>query len=91
MSKAIERWDFRVASETDQLVRQAAETVDRTLTSFVVDAATVEAERVLADRTSFALEREQWSRFVALLDQPPRESPGLERLFATPSVFTDTE
>ena len=51
MASAKERWDFRVAMETDQLVRQAAETADRTLTDFVVDAAVIEAERVLADRT----------------------------------------
>jgi uncharacterized protein (DUF1778 family) len=83
-----ERWDFRVASETDHVVRQAAETAERTLTEFVVDAAVVEAERVLADRTEFVLEAGQWERFVELLDRPPQENPGLEKLFAQPSVFT---
>jgi uncharacterized protein (DUF1778 family) len=90
MVKVKERWDFRVASETDQLVRQAAETADRTLTDFVVDAAVVEAERVLADRTQFVLETEQWNRFVELLDRPPQEKPGLEKLFSKPSIFTAT-
>ena len=47
VAKAEERWDFRIAPDTDRLVRQAAETADRTLTDFVVDAAVVEAERVL--------------------------------------------
>lgn len=88
MAKVKERWDFRVASETDQLVRQAAETAERTLTDFVVDAAVVEAERVLADRTQFVLEADQWERFVELLDRPPQEKPGLEKLFSQPSVFT---
>jgi uncharacterized protein (DUF1778 family) len=88
VAKIKERWDFRVASETDRLVRQAAETADRTLTDFVVDAAVVEAERVLADRTEFVLDSEHWSRFVELLDRPPQDKPGLERLFSKPSVFT---
>lgn len=88
MAKVKERWDFRVASETDRLVRQAAETADRTLTDFVVDAAVVEAERVLADRTHFVLDAEQWDRFVELLDRPPQDKPGLEKLFSKPSVFT---
>ena len=88
MAKVKERWDFRVASETDQLVRQAAETADRTLTDFVVDAAVVEAERVLADRTQFVLDAERWDRFVELLDRPPQDNPGLEKLFSKPSVFT---
>jgi uncharacterized protein (DUF1778 family) len=87
MAKIKERWDFRVASETDRLVRHAAETTETTLTDFVVDAAVVEAERVLADRTTFVLEPEAWDRFVELLDRPPLEKPGLESLFAKPSVF----
>jgi len=87
VAKVKERWDFRVASETDQLVRQAAETADRTLTDFVVDAAVVEAERVLADRTQFVLDSEQWNRFVEILDRSPQENPGLDTLFSKPSVF----
>jgi len=87
MAKVKERWDFRVTSETDRLVRHAAATADRTLTDFVVDAAVVEAERLLADRTHFVLEAEQWNRFVELLDRSPQDNPGLERLFSRPSVF----
>jgi uncharacterized protein (DUF1778 family) len=88
MANVKERWDFRVASETDRLVRQAAETAERTLTDFVVDAAVVQAEHVLADRTQFVLDAGQWERFVDLLDRPPQEKPGLEKLFSRPSVFT---
>jgi uncharacterized protein (DUF1778 family) len=88
MAGVKERWDFRVDPETDRLVRQAAETAERTLTDFVVDAAVVEAERLLADRTRFVLEAEQWGRFVELLDRPPQANPGLERLFSKPSAFS---
>jgi uncharacterized protein (DUF1778 family) len=89
MASTKERWDFRVATEKDQLVRQAAETADRTLTDFVVDAAVIEAERVLADRSQFVLDAEQWARFVAILDRPPQSKPGLEKLFSRPSIFVD--
>jgi uncharacterized protein (DUF1778 family) len=89
MASTKERWDFRVATETDRLVRQAAETTDRTLTDFVVDAAFVEAERVLADRTQFVLDAKSWARFVEILDRPPQNKPGLEKLFSRPSVFVD--
>jgi uncharacterized protein (DUF1778 family) len=88
MAKTKERWDFRVAPETDRLVRSAAATAERTLTDFVVDAAVIEAERLLADRTHFVLEAEEWNRFVELLDRSPQENPGLEKLFAKPSAFT---
>lgn len=88
MAKVKERWDFRVDPDTDRLVRQAAQTTERTLTDFVVDAAVVEAERLLADRREFVLETEQWERFVDLLDRSPQDNPGLEQLFSKPSVFS---
>jgi len=88
MAKVKERWDFRVDPETDRVVRQAAQTAERTLTDFVVDAAVVEAERLLADRREFVLDGEHWDRFVELLDRSPQDNPGLEKLFATPSVFS---
>jgi uncharacterized protein (DUF1778 family) len=87
MARVKERWDFRVPPETDRLVREAAETSDRTLTDFVVDAAIVEAERVLADRTQFVLDAERWNRFVELLERSPQDNPGLEKLFSKPSIF----
>jgi uncharacterized protein (DUF1778 family) len=83
-----ERWDFRVDPDTDRLVRQAAQTAERTLTDFVVDAAVVEAERLLADRRQFVLDDEQWQRFVTSLDRSPQDNPGLAKLFSEPSVFS---
>jgi uncharacterized protein (DUF1778 family) len=88
VARVKERWDFRVEPETDRLVRQAAASSQRTLTDFVIDAAVLEAERLLADRTAFALDRQQWERFVELLDRSPRDNPGLEKLFSKPSVFS---
>jgi uncharacterized protein (DUF1778 family) len=87
MAKVKERWDFRVDPDTDRLVRHAAQTAERTLTDFVVDAAVGEAERLLADRREFVLDSDRWERFVALLDRPPQDNPELEKLFAKPSVF----
>jgi uncharacterized protein (DUF1778 family) len=88
MTRVTERWDFRVEPGTDRLVRQAAATSQRTLTDFVVDAAVLEAERLLADRTEFVLPPKQWEQFVQLLDRSPRDNPGLEKLFSQPSVFS---
>jgi len=86
MATAKQRWDFRVEPGTDRLIRQAAEASQRTLTDFVVTAAVLEAERLLADRKRFVLESEAWDRFVDLLDRPPRDNPGLRKLFAEPGV-----
>jgi uncharacterized protein (DUF1778 family) len=90
MGKALrstDRWEFRVAADADALVRRAAKASDRTLTDFVVEAAMIEADRVLGDRTRFVLEPEEWERFVDALDRAPQENPGLAKLFSKPSVF----
>lgn len=86
-TKPKERWDFRVGADTDRLVRVAADTTERSLTDFVVRAALVEAQHVLADRTRFTLDEQRWAQFVDLLDRPEAAVDGLERLFSSTSVF----
>lgn len=81
------RWNLRVASRDDVVVRKAAGESDRELSEFVRSAAVQEAERVLADRTDFALGEADWDRLAEILDRAPRVPPGLEELFSRPSVF----
>lgn len=87
VARATDRWEFRVEPQAGEFVRRAADVSHRTLTDFVVEAAVVEADRVLGDRTRFALEDEEWMRFMEVLDRPPQENPGLAKLFSKPSVF----
>ena len=87
VARATDRWDFRVAADADEFVRRAADVSHRTLTDFVVEAAVIEADRVLGDRTRFALEDEEWMRFMEVLNRPPQENPGRAKLFSKPSVF----
>lgn len=81
------RWNLRVASDDDIVVRKAADESDRDLSEFVRSAAVLEAERILADRRVFGLDDARWDRFVEILDRPPREPAGLRELFSRPSVF----
>ncbi len=83
------RWNLRVASDEDELVRAAAEESELDLTGFVRHAALVEAQRVLTDRRRFALNEQDWDRFNELLDRPPKVPAGLEKLFSKPSVFEE--
>lgn len=81
------RWNLRVERDEDELVRAASNAVDTSYSNFVRGAAVTEAQRVLADRTRFVLDDDQWQRFNELLDRPPRVPPGLRDLFSRPSVF----
>jgi uncharacterized protein (DUF1778 family) len=82
-----DRWSFRVATESNELVRQAAQASQRNLSDFVLQAAVIEAQRVLADRTLFRLRRSAWDEFRALLDRPAQANPRLAELFKKPTVF----
>jgi uncharacterized protein (DUF1778 family) len=81
------RWNIRVAPRDDTVVRKAADASDRELSEFVRTAAVLEAEKVLADRTVFALDGAQWDRLGEILDRPLRVPAGLKELFSRPSVF----
>lgn len=81
------RWNLRVTPDADSLVREAASLSRRNLTEFVVEAAVGEAERLVGDRTRFALDEERWRHFVELLDRPVQENPGLAKLFSKPDAF----
>jgi Protein of unknown function (DUF1778) len=54
------------------------------LTEFLVESGRERAERLLADRTHFALGDADWRAFTAALDRPAEARPELARLFARP-------
>lgn len=81
------RWNIRIASETDEAVREAASLNSDNLSEFVQRAALSEAERVLADRTRFALDDAQWASFTELLERDPQDNPRLAKLFSKRDVF----
>ncbi len=82
-----ERIALRATVRERELLYQASRVRESTLSEFVLGAATVEAQQVLADRTRFELPPEDWDRFVELLDRPPVDKPRLRRLLTEPSVL----
>lgn len=81
------RWNLRVDREEDEIVRAASTAAGTSYSNFVRDAAVTEAQRILADRTEFLLDEEEWRQLNELLDRPPRVPSGLRDLFSRPSVF----
>ena len=84
-----ERIALRVSSEEHSLLEEASRAEERTLSAFVLDAATRRAEDVLADRRSFRLPPEQWAAFVEMLDRAVVAKPRLATSLRTPTVFDD--
>ncbi len=81
------RLSLRASAQQQQLIRNAAAALDKSVTEFVLDSATANAEKVLADRRWFSLDEEAWTEFQALLDAPVSSMPKLKALLTEPTVF----
>lgn len=81
------RLNLRTSIHQQQLIRSAAAALDKSVTEFVLDSATANAEQVLADRRWFLLAPDAWEEFEALLDAPATEMPKLAALLTEPTVF----
>lgn len=84
-----ERLAVRISPEQRSLLSEASRAQEKTITEFVLGAATRAAEDVLADRRRFVLAEPEWAAFLAALDRPPRDLPRLRRLLTTPSVLDE--
>ena len=89
-----DRLYLRVSSRQREVISEAAEATQKDLSSFVLDAALIHAQRVIADRQLFKLSKVNWERFVRALDRPvtkPTDKPKLLELLKEPrAVETPT-
>jgi len=74
------RLNVRASQRQLDLLRQAAEAQGRSLSDFVLTAATERAEEVLVERRLFVASSEAWDAFMEALDDPPKPVPALVRL-----------
>ncbi len=82
-----ERIDIRTSSAAKAVLQQAAASVNKTVSEFLLDTGLSAASKALADRRVSALNGEQWHRFQELLDADPKDKPALKRLLADPGAF----
>ncbi len=82
-----ERISVRVSPAQRELLDEASRVSAVTLTDFILHAATIRAEDVLADRGSFPVSDEAYRAFLALLDRPVQAKPRLQELLTKPSVL----
>jgi uncharacterized protein (DUF1778 family) len=85
------RLNLRTSSQQQHLIRTAAAAVHKSVTDFVLESATTNAERILADRRWFLLSDEAWDDFQELLDAPIPSTPKLAALLSEPTVFDSAE
>ena len=72
--------NLRVNQRQKTLIDEAAQALGRNRSDFIVETAYREATTVLLDRRYFALDEDEFKRFTAMLDKPPKSNPRLIRL-----------
>ena len=82
-----EKLDLRLSVEDKQKLIAAASVEHRSVSDFVLRSALDRADETLPDRRYFGLNAEQWTAFMEALDAPPRDLPGVRKLFSKPSVI----
>ena len=82
-----ERLDIRTTATAKAILQQAASSVHKSVSEFLLDIGLSQAAETLADRKLFALNDEQWEEFQQALDSPPKDRPALKKLLNEPGVF----
>jgi len=75
--------NLRANKRQRALIDQAAETLGKNRSDFMLEAACREADTVLLDRRLFRLDEKAYKRFTVALDKPPADNPKLRRLLAS--------
>jgi uncharacterized protein (DUF1778 family) len=74
--------NLRARPEQRDLIDQAAKLLGKNRSDFMLEAACDRAQSVMLDQVFFNLDADKFRRFTKLLDAPPAQNPGLERLTA---------
>jgi uncharacterized protein (DUF1778 family) len=75
--------NLRISDEEKALIDQAAQSLGKSRTAFILENTLRLAENIVLDRTRFTLGSAQWEQLNAALDTPPSEKQiqGLGALF----------
>lgn len=75
-----ENINLRSMQKQKALIDSAAEALGHGRSDFTLETACREAEAALLDRRNFVLPKDDFRKFIAMLDRPPSDNPRLRRL-----------
>lgn len=71
------RREFRLSTEDEQLISEAAALSGMSFTVFVLEEAVVRAKEIVDAHRTIALPADTYQRFLEALDAPPERNPAL--------------
>jgi len=76
--------NLRISDTEKALIDQAAQSMGKSRTAFILENSLRLAEEVVLDRTRFTLDTTQWEEICIALDAPPsaEQLQGLRKLFS---------
>ena len=83
------RLNIRVNPDQKELLTQASQLKNTTVSEFVLEHACETAHEILAQKNHFVLSEKQWNMFCETLDAPPKDIPELKKLLTKPGVFDE--
>lgn len=84
------RLDIRLQPDTKELIQQAAQLRNQSLTQFVISTLSEEASKIMATQERAALSDRDRDLFLKLLDSPPKPNKALRSAAATYRKQTGT-
>jgi uncharacterized protein (DUF1778 family) len=82
-----ETLNLRIKPAERGLIDRAAQSLGKTRTDFVLDAARRAAEEALLDRAILTVSPKAYADFLARLDAPPRPNARLRKTIKTPAPW----
>ncbi len=79
--------NLRIKPDERSLIDQAAQSLGKNRTDFILDAARRAAQEALLDRTMLTVSPETYAEFLARLDAPPQPNERLSRTMQTPAPW----
>lgn len=79
--------NLRALPEQRDLIDYAAGLLGKNRSDFMLEAACERAQTVLLDQVFFGLDADKFRQFTAMLDAPPANNPGLQRLLAVQTAW----
>ena len=83
-----ETLNLRIPAAERGLIDRAARSSGKTRTDFILSAARRAAEEELLDRTIFVVSPSAYSKFLTMLDAPPRANARLRRTMQATAPWT---
>ena len=76
------RLEQRVTEAQRDLISRGAEAKGKSLSDFVIEASCLAAELAILDKRVTYMSESSFQKLLAMLDEPPKNIPGLDDLFS---------